>query len=181
MEYGTQIMWDSPQANFNPNSPVFKDKICDDNFMRYVGFQENNDCIKYYFSNDTVKTISCKLTELLQGVDPHGRNIVVPDNTICSVMSQIYQSFRPQTGDIYGRYNIPSYQPENYVQNMIDQVIEVIVSDVRNNLGMDEINSKLNIFNTILGDFNVNGLRSHPVIKIRKRNTNFRGMVSFMK
>ena len=164
MEFGIQI----------------EDNPIDSNFMRFVGWKESNYCVQKYFSKDTVRLISYKLTELLQGVDPQGRPIIVPDKTISSVMDSIYDSYRPPTGDVYGRYNVPTDEPQNYVQSMIDQVIEVIFADVRNNLGMDECNSKLSIWTTVMGDFNTNGLRQHSPIKIREKNTSHRGMVSFM-
>jgi hypothetical protein len=150
MEYATKI----------------SDDICDSNYMRFVGYKEDNPCIRKYFDISTVRTISKKVTELLQGVDPQNRPIIVPDNTICSVMSEIYNSFRPATGDIYSRYIVPSgSSTESYVQVMIDQVIEVITSNVRNSLEMDENNRKLSIWTTVYGDFNEHGLRQYAPIK----------------
>jgi hypothetical protein len=154
--------------------------INDYNYNRFVGLSESNDCIKDYFDPNTVKIISHKISQLLDGVEPSGRKIIVPDKTIYSVLSQIYNSYRPPTGDIYGRYNVPTDVPENYIQSLCDQTIEVIVNDVKNNIGIDELNSKLSIWTTVLGDFNNHGLRQYPPIKIRERNTNFRGMVQFM-
>lgn len=180
MEYAIQIEYDiNNNFGFTPQS-CGKNQTCDDNFTRFVGWKESNICIKKYFSQETVNTISTKLSDLLQGVDPKGRPIIVPDKTICSVMSQVFTNYRPATKDIYGRYNVPSNTAESYVQSMIDQTIEIIFSDVLNNLGMDEVNSKLSAWNTVLGDFNENGLRSHPVIKIREKRPNFYGNVSFM-
>ena len=150
------------------------------NLLKHPGWRETNTCVKKYFSNDTVNLISRKITELLQGVDPEGRDIIVPNSTIAGIMSEIYSSFRPPTGDIYSRFNIPSGEPSNYVQSMIDQVIEIITSDVQNNLGIEENNRKLTAWTTVLGTFNEHGLRSHDELKIRKKNTNHRGMVSFM-
>ena len=143
--------------------------IRDDGYIRHVGYQENNPCIKKYFSDNTVKIISKKVTQLLMGVNPENRPIIVTDNIIGHVMSQIYESYRPPTGDIYGRYNIPTGEPDNYVQSMIDQVIEVITSDVRNNLEIEENNKKLTIWTTVLGDFSEHGLRSHDIIKVRNK------------
>lgn len=162
-------------------SQICSSKDCDYNFVRHVGYKESNVCIQKYYSPETVKIISKKVTELLQGVDPDNRPIIVPDKTICAVMDNIYTSFRPGTGDIYTRYIIPNgLNYDSYVQDMIDQVIQVITNDVKNNLGMDECNSKLSIWTTVLGDFNEHGLRQHPPIKIRNKTTNNRGMVSFM-
>ena len=160
MEYGVPIM-------HNTN---------DYNYTRHVGYSESNNCIKKYYNDETLEIMSHKITELLEGVDTQGRPIIVPKQTIKSVMDTIYESYRPPTGDIYGRYNVPSNLTENYVQSLIDQTIEVIVSDVKANLGMDEANSKLNIWTSLLGSFNNHGLRSHAPIKIRKKNTNHRDL-----
>lgn len=138
-------------------------------YVRHVGYQESNDCIRSFFNPSTVKTISSKVTQLLQGVDPYNRPIIVPDKTIANVMDSVYNNFRPETGDMYARYNIPGNSEDNYIQKMIDETIEIIVSDVKNNIGMEECNRKLSVWTTVLGDFNDKGLRSHPQIKLRKK------------
>ena len=154
MEYGTEI---------------YASK-CDGNYEKHVGYSQSNDYIKQYFSIETVKTISQKVTELTMGVDPKNRPIIVPSATICGVMNDIYSNFRPATGDIFSRYIVPSGDTStSYVQNMIDQVIEVIVSDIRNNLGIEENNRKLTIWNTLYGDFNKENLRQHAPIKVRNK------------
>jgi hypothetical protein len=147
--------------------------IADENKMRYVGYEQSNDCIKKYYSEENVRKMSKKITELLMGVDPQNRPIIVPDSTITSIMSEVYQAYRPMTGDIYSRYIIPNgTNSESYVEDMINRSIEIIVSDVRNNLGMEEYNKTLTAWTTVYGDFNEHGLQSHPQIKVlgtRKR------------
>ena len=113
--------------------------------------------------------MSCKITELLMGVNKDNRPIIVPDKTICSVMSAVYENFRPETGDIFGRYNVPKARATNYVQRMMDEVINIITTDVKVNLGMEECNQKLTKWTTVLGDFNVHGLRSHSKIRLREK------------
>ena len=141
---------------------------------KFVGFSDYNLCIKKYFSQDTINIISNKVTQLLMGVDPHNRPIIVPDDKISYVMDAIYNSFRPDTSDIYSRYNIPTGSTtESYIQNMIDQVVEVIYSDVKNNLEVAENNSKLSIWTSVLGEgLNQHNLRSVPPIKTRVRRPN---------
>jgi hypothetical protein len=144
---------------------------CNNNFLRHVGYTEDgNPCIQKYFSNNTVQTIKKKVTELTLGVDPQNRPIVVSDDVICNLMSEIYNSFRPATGDIFTRYIIPSGTTSvSYVNDMINQVIEVLVSNIKNTTMMDENNKKLTVWTTVLGDFNEHNLRSHSVIKVRNK------------
>lgn len=148
--------------------------ICDpivnsDLYTKHVGFQPNqNACIQRYYSNDNIKLISKKITQLLMGVHPENRPIIVPDEQIKYVMDSIYENYRPPTGDIYGRYNVPTgTTTESYVQDMIDQVIEVIVADVRANYETIENNEKLSAWVQMYGEFNDNGLRAYPPIKTR--------------
>ena len=137
-----------------------------DLYTKYVGYQDTNPCIEKFFNKQTVNTISKKITQLLMGVHPENRPIIVPDKTIYHVMDNIYYSYRPPTGDIYGRYNVPTgTTTRSYVQDMIDQVIEVIVSDVKISYETDANNAKLSVWTTVLGNFNDHGLRSHPIIK----------------
>lgn len=141
---------------------------------KYVGFSDYNPCIAEFFSQKTIDIISSKVTQLLQGVDHKNRPIIIPDDKISFVMDAVYNSFNPlNTGDIYTRYNIPSGSTtQSYVQNMIDETLEIIYSDVKNNLEMEYNNSKLSVWTTVLGTFNDNGLRSHPPIKTLKRRPN---------
>ena len=143
-------------------------EICNDQFIKHVGYIDNI-CIQNLYSKGNINKISCKITELLMGVNKDNRPIVVPDKTICSVMSSVYENFRPETGDIYTRYNIPKAREPDFIQRMIDQVINIITTDVKVNLGIDECNRNLSIWTTVLGDFNLHNLRSHSKIKLRER------------
>ena len=173
MEYGSEIcgIFDGDQVKDAYN----------DQKIKLVGWSDDQSvCMQEYFSKSTLESLYYRISELLKGVDPYGRNIVVPMKTINHVMNQVYSAYRPPTSDIYGRYNVTSAVPSNYVEDMINQTIEIIVSDVKNNLGMQYCNEKLTAWTTVLGDFNESGLRSHGPIKIREKNSNNRGFVSFM-
>ena len=151
MEYATEIA----------------EEFRDDNYFRYIGWKGGDDYIKKYFSDKTVRVISAKITDLLTGVDPHGRPILIPDKTILSVMSEIYKSYRPPVGDIHSRYIIPTKEgPYSYIQEMIDRTIEIIVSDLKNSFGMKYNNESLSIWTTVYGDFNAHKLRQHGPIKV---------------
>jgi hypothetical protein len=159
MEYAEFISYD-PENKIN------------DNYTRYVGYQDTSDQLSLrFFSEQNVKTISDKLTQLLKGVDPLNRDIIIPDESIKNIMDSVYNSFRPQTGDIFSRYIIPNNITEDdYVQSFIDQTIEIIFSDVKNNLAMDQYNKSLSAWVQVYGDFNDNNLRAHPVIKILNKH-----------
>lgn len=133
----------------------------------YVGFIEHtcdtrcgNTCIKSLFSRNSLKCISFKITALLSGVGTDNRPIIVPDATISGILSEVYTNFRPINSAVTS---------VSYNDVIITETINIIVADVRNNLEIEEINSKLTIWTTVLGDFNEHGLRSHPIIKLREK------------
>jgi len=143
---------------------------CNDQFTKHVGYVPTEPMVKWY-TKKNIDKISAKISQLLMGVDPQNRKIIVPDKTICSIMSSVYTNFRPETGDIYSRYNIPNNNSgtDYYISRMTDEVINIITTDVKNNLGMEQANSKLSIWTTVLVDFNAHNLRSHAPIKLREK------------
>lgn len=145
---------------------------CDLNYIRYVGWDESTDCFRQLFSKETLKTISKKVTELTRGVDKLNRPIIVPDERICEVIDGVHRGYRPPTGDIYSRYNIPNDQQASMVQDIIDQTIEVITNHIRNEIGMEQENQKLSAWVQVYGDFNTHGLRQFPPIKVKERRAN---------
>lgn len=158
MEYGKEI------EKFQLNN----------NYNKFVGYEQNPE-LNSFFTKSTIDFISRKVTQLLDGVDPQNRHIVVSDDNIVHIMNQVYNNFRPPTGDIYSRLHITSQNKvEEYVPEMIDQVIEIVTSYVRNTMEMEENNRKLTIWTTVLGDFNAHGLRKFSTLKTRqKRPTPF--------
>jgi len=159
MSYATQIYDEG-----TPGRPCGSKALCDYNFLRHPGWTES-ECLKAYFSQDTVNLISKKVSELTRGVDPKNRKIIVPDSTICSIMDAIHVNYRPPVGDIYSRYIIPNTEQANMVQSMIDQTIEVIVSNVRGQIGMEQQNQTLSAWVQVYGDFSANQLKQRSWIK----------------
>ena len=138
-------------------------------YRRY-GAYASQDNVKEFFSKETVDFISRRITELTMGVDPENRPIIVSNQNIIGIMNHVKKYFRPNTGDIHTRYLISAYDKgKDYITSMIEQVIEIITSDVRNSLEMEENNRKLTIWTTVYGDFNEHGLRQYSQIKTRER------------
>jgi len=141
------------------------------NFTRYVGFQSDSDCSKFFFSQDTTHYISREITKLLDGVHPSGRPIVVPNERINEVMNDVYISYRPPTGDIYSRYIVPSdsARPSNYINTLIKKTIQIIYSTIKTDIEQENNNRSLSAWTQVYGDFNKHGLRSHSTIKLREK------------
>lgn len=136
-------------------------------YLSHVGYQNTNAAVAGYFSLETAKFISSKVTELLRPTYPQG--VLVPCERIVEVMNDIYRAYRPSTGDIFTRYNIPSEENPNMVDELINQVVQVIVNDIKNNLLTEQRNSKLDNWVVMYGDFNKWGLRQHAPITTRDR------------
>ena len=134
-----------------------------DQYRKHVGYRDNNVAAATFFSQATVDFISQKVTDHLKCIYPAG--IIVPCPRIVNVMNDVYEAFRPSTGDIYTRYSIPT-NDKGYVQDLIDQTIKIITSDVKNTLLTEQRNSKLSIWSSLYGTFNPYGLRQHPPVKV---------------
>jgi hypothetical protein len=176
MEYAVGL---SGPAKPRCNGPA---SSCNSAYTQYVLYDGLPDIVQNeLFTKDTIDKISKTVTYYLKGVIPN-RDIIVADNVICGVLSDIYQNYIPQIGDIYTRYIIPREGGSgcDWIGNIIEQAIQVMVSNTKNTYEMEEQNKNLTIWTTVLGESNPHGLRSHDVLKIRKKNTNHRGMVSFM-
>lgn len=143
--------------------------LADFNYLRHVGWSENNQSFRDYFSEKTINIISKKVSELTKGVDPLNRTIIVPKKRIAEVMDGVYNNFRPSTGDIYSRYIIPNDDQYNMVQSMIDQTIGIITDYITSELGMIQANEKLSAWVQVYGDFNPHNLTQTPPIKTRQR------------
>jgi hypothetical protein len=142
------------------------------NYHRYVGWDSNSELSNRFFSDENLEKIKKILYEKLKCVRTDRRPIIVTERVITHVMSQLYENYRPQLGDIYTIYTIPAEQPRDDVQLLNDMTIETIVSNITSEIHMEEANKKLTIWTTVLGDFNEHGLRQHPIIKINKKNIN---------
>jgi hypothetical protein len=163
MEYGKEIQSEMQKY------------ILNNDYNKFVGYEQNPD-LNNFFTQDTVRFISKKVSELLQGVHPENKKIVVSDKNIIGVMNQVYTNFKPPIGDIYSRYHVMSQNnAQDYTEEMIDQVIETITSYVRNTMAIEENNSKLTIWTTVYGDFNAHGLKRNSQTKCikHKRPTPF--------
>lgn len=160
MEYGILIDKDSEKIS------------CIAEYSKYVGYNTTNQYTEALFKKTNVDKISSEVTKALSNSKISERPILVPNKTICNVLSEVYDTYLPKIGDIMTRYVISPSQTDDYIRDIIMQTIEIIVSDVRNNLEMEKANNKLTIWTTVLGTFNPHGLRSHGPLKINNRHPN---------
>lgn len=144
----------------------------DNGFMQHVGYEQTIQDRPNYnmmWSPERLAIIQQKITQLLEGVSEDGRPIIVTLPVIGNVLSSCYQSNTPSVGSIYSRFIQPDAEPRNDVAMITDRTINIIVSQIKNEYLTIQNNKKLTIWNTVRGDFNPVGLRSHAPIKIQKR------------
>ncbi len=122
-------------------------------FPRYVGADEHYTA--KFFNRDNIDKISYNVTLKLKGVHPENKNIIVPNETILSVMDSIFED-NPRTG----------------IEVLCKMTTAMIVNYIKDEYEIDQQNSKLNI-DVIKYDGSY-GIRSYPQIKLReKRPTPF--------
>ena len=146
----------------------------DDNYYKHFGWEQNVISQTVYqslWSVENLETMQRVIMNLLDGVREDGRRILVPIKNIAGVLSTVYSADIPSVGSINSRYI--QDEPENARDDrrrVIDKTIEIIVSQLKTEILMEQDNQKLTIFDSILGDFNQRGLRAHAPIKIKKRH-----------
>lgn len=183
-EPGHTIVWNDQQASYRglsksycsyqdtstPECPCDPKDYHRDSIAGYSYTYDKDPAIRYLFSSDNLQTLSKNITTALRGVDPQGRDIVVAQDRILSVLSSVFwNGTRERIGDIYTRYVIPDCYPRNDLQTINFQTMNIIVSAIKDEYDTIANNKRLTVWNTLLGDFNTNGLRSHPPLKIRKK------------
>ena len=96
---------------------------------------------------------------------------MVSDRVVASTLSQVYEDYHGyQLGYIHSRFYIAQDDKlRDDVKMIIDMTIEVLVNNIKTEIGMEENNKKLSIWNTVLGTHNEHGLLPHSFIKINNR------------
>jgi hypothetical protein len=137
---------------------------------QYVGWgsiSSWNPLVRQVFSKKTVKLIQQKTSQYLDGVDSKGRKIIPSHKVVYTALLGIFQNYKPNVGDIYGKYLVVDESQRDDYSAIVDQTISLLVRGIRTDLEMTEQNNNLTIWKTVLGDFS--DIRSHPVIKIREK------------
>jgi len=159
----TSLLNQPNNRSFLQQSETFNDL----NNYRYIGWDKTvTPEYLQLFNEANLLIIQKKITELLEGVAPGNKKIVVGLNVISDVLSDVWKNFTPETGGIYSRYTIKSESVFDYYNHVTNEAIEIIVQNVKTQMGMDENNKKLTVWTTVLGDFNSHKLRSHAPIKV---------------
>lgn len=127
-----------------------------------VGYSISNSNVNALFSEETLVYLHNKLLQLLQG-------IVVPIDIIKHVLDAVYASFIPSSGNIYSRYTVMSNENDNHIDAILNQTLQIIVTQVTADMRTMERNSKLSAWNRILGESNPHGLRAHSQIKLNRK------------
>jgi hypothetical protein len=131
-----------------PYIPTYFSDEFDTN-RRVIPQDYNDDCYYTFFSKRNILNISYEITRRLQGVHPDGKNIIVSDDNILSVMDSIYNN---------------TYKD---VQKMTMMTIAYIVDYITTEFKTIEQNNKLNIWVTQYTDDW--GIKQVSKIKIREK------------
>jgi hypothetical protein len=102
-----------------------------------------------FFCTENLDYISLEITNRLKGVHPDGKNIIVPKETILSVMDNIYNHTFPDP------------------DKMTMMVIEFITNHISNEFGIEANNNKLSAWIQIYPE--ESGMQRHPQIKLKEK------------
>ena len=97
------------------------------------------------------------------------KKIIPSERIVIIALYGVYENHIPRTGDIYGKYLVVDQTQRDDYGYIVDKTISLLIDGIKNDIEMTEANSKLSIWNSVLGDFNENGLRQFPPIKLRNK------------
>ena len=100
------------------------------NNYRYYQY-DGRDRYNTLFSTASLNTISKEITTRLRGVHPEGKNIILPNETILSVMEAVHTKTTNASLDV-----------------MMEMVINYVVNQVKTEYETTEKNNKLSIWTT---------------------------------
>lgn len=141
-------------------------------YLKYIGWDSTmqNNNIRELWKKENLIEYQKIIAEKSRQYHPENRPILVSLDNIGDILFQCYQSHNPNVGDIYSRYIMDNTDLQ---RNDIDSIVERTINTILNHLQAlyttQQCNKKLTIWNSLYGDFNQVGLRSHSDIKIRKK------------
>lgn len=150
-------------------APKFVGAQYDSRYMGPVGWDQSavGAGYRYFFSDVNMALVSSRVTDILS---QYGYDVRMTPRTIGGVMSDVFKNNNPKIGDIRTRYVIPDAKPRNDVENLTEQAINILVNAYLDEQDTLKINSSLSVWTTVLGDFNGEGLRAHPILKTKEND-----------
>ena len=121
------------------------------------------------FNETMVRTVSSIITEVLKR---NGYNVIVPDDKIIHVMTEVYKNQYPAVGDMYTMFIMDGVggRQRNDINMILEKTIEIITSQIINEFDMARQNQSFSVWNqVILGEGNPLGIRAFPPIKLNKK------------
>lgn len=147
------------------------------NYGKHAGYETNDkEYLKYFFDDKIISSIQSFLADKLQPYEEQKRRVIVDKEIIINTMQSVINDKRPIVGDIHTRYLMANM--DETFDDIKKQTIEIIYSTLKNEMEIEANNANLSVWNTLYGDFNSQGLRQHPPVKIRKNTS---GMQFHMK
>jgi hypothetical protein len=165
-----QVLQGSEQMAATTEGTTFVGEQYDDHYLAITGWEkinETNTGYKLFFSEENMTRLYNQICKQLRAA---GYNIAASRNVIAGVMSSVLRNHTPQIGDLYTRYNIPLANARNDIAQLNERVVNIIVSSIINEEDTRKWNESLNVWTTVLGDFNSAGLRAHPIIRKREND-----------
>jgi hypothetical protein len=135
-------------STFKPYQPIYLSDNFDET-RRVIPQDYREDCYYTFFSKQNIFNISLEITKRLKGVHPEGKNIIVSDENIISVMDSVYNA---------------TYKD---VQKMTMMTIAYIVDAISTEFKTIEQNNKLSIWVTQYTDDW--GIKQVPKLKMREK------------
>lgn len=143
--------------------------------LRHYGYDETEKNYQTLFSGEVVEMIRKEVLSRVAKSNARNVKIVLSSNTVRDALSSVHRNYKPPVQDMFSMHlQAHNYNRLGKEEQIIKETIELMSKQCINELDTLHYNSQLSKWNTLLGDFNQEGLRSHDKIKLRhKRPSSF--------
>lgn len=130
---------------------------------KYVGYN-NTTASLYIFCDENIQYLYTTISFHLKRCTDDLKDVIVPKPVIIDVVSQIVAEYRRPVQDMFAK----KIEPFDMVSHINGQVIQIIVSEVRNSYQAERQNKELNSWYSVSSD-NKYELRRIAAPKLRER------------
>lgn len=163
--------------NYSSFQKKYQNSNTDTRFITHVGWDNDshsNHLVNFLLSEKNLKKLQLKIANLLEGVHPENKRMIVSLKDIASIMHPIIdQTNIKNAGYIQSTRFGNGLSKIDFTDIVNDETITTIVNKLKADYGIENHRNNLSIWSTLYGEHNKEGLRAHAPIKKREKHPQY--------
>ena len=163
--------------NYSSFQKKYQNSNTDTRFITHVGWDNDshsNHVVNSLLSETNLKKVQHQITNLLEGVHPQNKKMIVSLKDIASIMHPIIEQTNIKNAGYIQSSRFSDGLSKNDFANIVNnETITTIVSKLKADYGIENHRNNLSIWSTLYGEHNKEGLRAHAPIKTREKHPQY--------